>query len=483
MTDCPITGYFSKLDLSDLATALRNGNLTSVQITQASLACIEKLNPIVNAFCCLNHEIALKQAAEADRLFRQGHDLSPLQGIPIAIKDNIDTQDMITSMGSACFREYQPHTDADCVKRLKQLGAVIIGKTNTHEFAYGPTGDCSVHAATKNPWDLNKISGGSSSGSAVAVATGMVPCAIGTDTGGSIRIPAALTGVVGFKPSYATLSTQGVYPLSQSLDHLGLLAKNPLDISLLMHALDSNSSQNRNDDASAHRNVNTRQTSNQTTQLSTRVQSGHPRMVWLELDEGTLGFDVKMYKHIQDTAMRILNNQMSSLNKQHKVSLNERFEHLISSFSHIQNAEAYALHQPQLMRSAHLYQTEVLERLNQAQYSTGWQYVQAIRQQNQLKEAFDHIFNDFDFLLMPTVAITTPDLYQRYIYVDQRQINVRAALLSLTSPWNVLGFPVCSLPLGLYQGMPIGLQIIAPLNTDLDLLSFLKHFFRHDKLR
>ncbi|MCK1782851.1 amidase, partial [Pseudomonas sp. TNT11] len=162
-------GYFFAQSVTDLAQRLRAGSLTSVELTQAALDSIKRLNPILNAFVCVDASVALAQASKADELFEQGLDLGPLQGIPVAVKDNIDTFDYVTTYGSAHFAGFKPEHDAVCVKRLREAGAVIVGKTLTHEFAYGPTGDRSLQGAARNPWNANCITGGSSAGSAAAV--------------------------------------------------------------------------------------------------------------------------------------------------------------------------------------------------------------------------------------------------------------------------------------------------------------------------
>ena len=230
-------GYFCGQSIITLAARLRAGSVTSVELTQAALDSIERLNPRLNAFVQVDACVALAQARKADALLAQGLDLGPLHGMPVAVKDNIDTFDYITTYGSAHFEGFQPDRDALCVHRVREAGAVIIGKTLTHEFAYGPTGDRSLQGAARNPWDARCITGGSSAGSAAAVASGMVPLALGTDTGGSIRIPAALCGTVGFKPSFASVPLDGVFPLASSLDHVGPIANHVEDARLLFEVL------------------------------------------------------------------------------------------------------------------------------------------------------------------------------------------------------------------------------------------------------
>lgn len=449
MQKCPIHGFFSDQNIMRLAEQLRNGKLTSIQITLASLETIQQFNSQVNAFCFVDRDFAIKQAEHADNLFAQGIDHGLLQGIPIAIKDNIKTANMPTTMGSAFYKDYIPTENADCVELLKQAGAIIIGKTNTHEFAYGPTGDCSFFGATKNPWNTKKISGGSSCGSAVAVATGMVPIAIGTDTGGSIRIPASLTGIIGFKPSYRSFSTLGVFPLSQTLDHLGILAKNVEDIKIVFDILKNPS-------------LNTQ---------STNDQEVKPKAAWIAIEQITHQFDSSHYQNIKEKAFELFGHHLENI----AIDLSSIFSEISNCFTAIQNAEAYRIHQKNIETNPELFQTEVLERLYNAKHTSGWAYLEAMSLREKFQFTLSEVFQRYEFLIMPTIAIPTTDLDQRYIYCDNHQINVRNALLSLTSPWNVLGFPACNIPIMLSNdNMPLGLQIVANNNDDAKLIEFMQ---------
>ncbi len=230
-------GFFQGKTVAELSRQVRNQEVRCVQLTQAALDAIHQQNPAINAFVSLNVAEALHTAQLLDREIDEGQYRGPLHGIPIAIKDNIDTRGMPTTYGSHLFQNHWPTTDARCVALLRAAGAVVVGKTLTSEFALGPTGEFSFQGPSHNPHDLNRVTGGSSAGSAAAVAGGMVPIAIGTDTAGSIRIPASFCGVVGFKPSYGRISLEGVYPVSATLDHVGPLAQCVEDIAILLEVL------------------------------------------------------------------------------------------------------------------------------------------------------------------------------------------------------------------------------------------------------
>lgn len=444
MLTCPVKGYFSELDIEQIAEMLRSKKITAKELTLQSLNSINQ-HKVLNAFCYIDDEYAIQQAEYADELFNQDIDLSPLQGIPIAIKDNIETAQLVTSMGSNFFKNYIPEVDAECVQKLKVLGAVIIGKTNTHEFAYGPTGDISARGATKNPWDLTKISGGSSCGSAVAVAAGLVPIAIGTDTGGSIRIPASLTGVTGFKPTYQQFSMRGVFPLSKSLDHLGILAKSAQEINLVFSLLKKENHQ----------------------VASSTLARKSPRLGWVNIDNFTENYDDPLYQKLKHQVFSLWNNQIEEIS-----SSLTTFKDIHHYFYAIQNSEAYAIHHDQVEHSPALFQKDVLERLLQAKETKGWEYVRALDFQKKYQEEIVKIFDQYDYLLMPTLPIQATDLYQKDLCLNGTFINIKSALLSLTNIWNFLGNPVLNVTLCYENKIPIGIQIIAAKNRDHQLLAF-----------
>ncbi|HEU4796568.1 MAG TPA: amidase, partial [Pyrinomonadaceae bacterium] len=219
----------NELSIAEASDLLRRKEISPVDLTNDCLARIDQLNPTINAFITVLHESALAQAHAAEDEIRAGQWRGPLHGIPIGLKDIIDTAGVKTTCGSALFAQRVPAHDAEVVRRLKDAGAVLIGKQNMQEFAWGGTSTSSYFGPVRNPWDPERIAGGSSGGSAAAVASGMCFAAIGTDTGGSVRQPAAFCGIVGLKPTFGLVNMRGVFPLSPSLDHLGPLCRNVAD--------------------------------------------------------------------------------------------------------------------------------------------------------------------------------------------------------------------------------------------------------------
>jgi aspartyl-tRNA(Asn)/glutamyl-tRNA(Gln) amidotransferase subunit A len=227
----------TELSIAEAADLLRRKQISPVDLTKSCLSRIEQLNPTLNAFITVMHDSALAEAHKAEDEINAGNWHGPLHGIPIGLKDLIDTAGVKTTCGSALFADRIPTEDAEVVRRLKSAGAVLIGKQNMQEFAYGGTSTSSHFGPVRNPWDINRVAGGSSGGSAAAVASGMCFGAIGTDTGGSIREPAAFCGIVGLKATYGRVSARGVFPLSPSLDHVGPLCRNVIDTALLLQAI------------------------------------------------------------------------------------------------------------------------------------------------------------------------------------------------------------------------------------------------------
>jgi aspartyl-tRNA(Asn)/glutamyl-tRNA(Gln) amidotransferase subunit A len=232
----PGAGFFAAHTAAGLAADLRAGRLTPADLVDHAFADAARLGSL-NAFVTLDEPGARAAARRAAEELAAGVDRGPLHGIPVAVKDLVDTAGLRTTMGSRHFADHVPELDAECVRLLREAGAVVVGKTVTHEFAYGPTGDRSAHGPARNPYRPSAMSGGSSAGSAVAVAAGIVPLAVGTDTGGSVRIPAACCGVTGLRPTYGAVAVDGVFPLSPTLDAVGPIARTVDDCRLMWHAL------------------------------------------------------------------------------------------------------------------------------------------------------------------------------------------------------------------------------------------------------
>ena len=421
-----LNGYFCDHDIDTIGRDLRGGRITSVELVQHSLAAIERLNPILNAFTTVHADAATAAARDADADLARGHDRGPLHGIPVSVKDIVDVAGEVTTSGSAAYLTRRADSDAECVRRLRAAGAVIVGKNVLHEFAYGATGDRSVHGPSRNPRDPNKISGGSSGGSAVAVAAGMVPLAVGTDTAGSVRVPAALCGIVGFKPAFGAISTAGVHALAASLDHVGVFARTTADAAhgyaiLAAHRLDDH--------------------------------SAPARIGWI--DPTRIGpTDPAVIAAVRDALTR------SGITVDDAMELPSVVGEVFSVLSTVQSSEAYGQHADNLIRHRDTIDTEVIARLERGRDTPAWQYADAGRRREALRAAATELFQRFDVLAMPTAPTVATDIDQRAHVIDGQTVEVRSALLSLTCPWNLTGHPALTVPAGFVSGLPVGLQLV-----------------------
>ena len=425
----------------ELSLRLRRKEISPAELTRACLDRIEKLNPTLNAFITVTDESALAEARAAEIEIARGEWRGPLHGIPIAIKDLIDTAGTGTTAASAVFERRVPTEDAEVVKRLRRAGAVILGKNNLHEFAYGGSSLVSFFGDVHNPLNTAHIAGGSSGGSAAAVAAGLCYAAIGTDTAGSIREPAALCGCVGIKPTYGRVSARGVIPLAWSLDHVGPLAATVGDAAAVLQAiagydpLDVGSA-----DVPASDYVSALREGTKT------LRVGIPRAHFYDdLDDEIRAAMEKALAVIATLVGEVREMQIE-----------------VSSDRTVQAAESFAYHADNVARVPELYQPETLRRIRSGEKISAAEYILRRRELDLERRRARNIFAKVDVLVTPTTPIAAPAIAD--LKKDPAALRpAELILLRNTRPFNVCGLPAISVPCGFTKsGLPIGLQIAGP---------------------
>ena len=432
------------MTLLEAAAALRAREVSSVELTTAALERIERLNPGTNAMQTVMAESARERARQADTELARGDDRGPLHGIPVALKDLFYTKGVRTTGGSKLFANHVPDHDAAVVERLAAGGAVLMGKTGMHELAYGITSSNPHFGAVRNPWDRDRIPGGSSGGSGASVATGMVFMAMGSDTGGSIRIPASYCGTVGLKPTFGRVSRFGTMPLGYSLDHMGPLARSVRDAAATLNAI---AGYDPRDDASSRRSVPDYVPEPEPSIRGLRI--GLPENFYFD----RLDPDV-------DTAVRGAFRTAESLGAQ-VVPLRVPDIAAINTVARlILLAEASAVLEPHLARRDQI-GADVLALLDQGRLVPATDYVNAQRLRRRMQREFSALWRRVDCLFTPTTPITAPRIGETSAVIAGETEDVRLASTRLVRGVNVLGLPAVSIPCGADRfGLPIGLQII-----------------------
>ncbi len=428
--------------LHRIATAISTGAVPVRKVVDAALDRIRARERTLNAFTTVLDAEAAAQADTAAREIASGRYRGPLHGVPVSVKDLIDVAGIPTTAASRVPAGPPPAADAAAVGRLRAAGAILIGKCNLHEFAFGTTGEDSAFGPTLHPLDPGRSPGGSSSGSAVSVAAGMAWTSIGTDTGGSIRIPAAACGLVGLKPTFGEVSCDGVVPLAPSLDHVGPLARCVADARLVLHALRPPAP------------VRPAACDPVTRRL------GCPRPFFLdELDPAVRETFDRAMERLRDAGWDLRDTPIRHAEDTPAVCL------------HLVLAEAAAAHAHGLEHHAGSYSTDVRLRLELGRYVLGEDYVRAQRGRAVLAAAVDAALTGCDALVLPALALPAPRLGADAVEIDGRSAPLRPLMLRLTQLFNATGHPAISIPCGLTcGGLPCGLQLVGLRNRTDHLL-------------
>ena len=430
----------TKLSIREAGELVRRKAISPVELTRACLLRIEQLNPALNAFITVTAEQAMAQAREAEAEVRRGRWRGPLHGIPVGLKDNIDTAGVRTTLASAIFKDRVPSADAEVVRRLKSAGAVLLGKQNLHEVAFGTTAAVSYFGPVHNPWQPDRIAGGSSGGSAAAVAAGLCFGAVGTDAGGSIRVPSGYCGIVGLKPTYGLVGMRGAGEEGWwSMNHVGPMCRSVADAALLLSAM---AGYDPRDSTSIEAPI-----PDYTAALRAKVsalQLAAPREVFYD----------KLDPEIEAAMSKALGVLRSLTAGLREVSLQPISGTIAAD---IVLAENYAFHAPYFAKTPQLYHASISRNLRQGSEVTTAAYIQARRELDGARRAIGAIFSTVDLLVTPTTAVLPPTIEEAV------RLGIELELIRNTAPFNTYGLPTISIPCGFTSsGLPVGMQISGP---------------------
>lgn len=438
------------LTISELAPLLRSHKVSPVEVTEAMLKRISALDGRFKSFIAVTADIALEAARTAEAEITRGNYRGPLHGVPIGLKDLFDLAGVPNTFGSKILRDNVPSTDATVVQRLKRAGAVILGKQNLHEFAFGVTSENPHYGSVANPWNGEHVAGGSSGGTAVAVAAGLCYAGLGSDTGGSIRIPASFCGIAGIKPTYSLVSRAGALPLSWSLDHIGPLARSVADCALMLQAIAGSDPRDPS------------------TAPAQSLDLGE------NLDDGVQGlrlgvpsnyyFDV-IDPHVAE-AVRAAIQLLQELGAEIVEVALPHLSHAQATGNAIMSSEAASWHGDWLATRAADYGPDVLLRLRAGTVMLATDYLKAQKMRTLIQQDFAAAFERVDAIVSPTLPIVAPPIGRTLDALPGSSLVPRAITGRLTVPANLTGMPAASVPCGFVDGLPAGLQIMGPAFAD-----------------
>ena len=454
-------GYSSIITLSK---AIKDRNIKATTLIKYYLSAIEKYNPELNSFITILKDQSLQEAEKVETELNNGIYHGVLHGIPFSVKDIIAVKDVRLTAGSKILSDHISKSDSTIIKQMKKAGSILIGTNNLNEFAAGITGKNVFYGDTKNPLSLNRIAGGSSGGSAVAVAAGLIPFSLGTDTGGSIRVPASLCGIFGFKPTFNSISTNGVYKLSPSLDHIGIMAKNLKDISIVFTTIRRQERKFPN-----YINKFEKQELSLTSLKSVLLKNqqsiviGMPNHYFLDYLESSIKsrFDRFIYFLQSDKCIFVDNVNINSYG-------------FFRSWQVVRLFETYNVHKNIMKKKIGYYGPELRNQLLKGAKIKLKDYYEALTTIKKIQKQFLSLYAKIDFMVLPTTIISAPLLSECKVQIQDKFFSVRNALLRNTFVFNSIGFPALTIPFGYSfpSNMPIGIQIVAKPYDDYRLLMF-----------
>jgi aspartyl-tRNA(Asn)/glutamyl-tRNA(Gln) amidotransferase subunit A len=441
------------MSLADLGSQIRAKQVSPVEVTEQSIARIEQLNPRLNAFWTVTADLARKQARAAETAITKGDYRGPLHGVPIGLKDLIYTRGIRTTFGSKIARDFMPDADAAIVERLQEAGAVLVGKTALHEFAYGITNDNPHFGPTRNPWNPACVSGGSSGGSGVAVATGMCYAALGTDTGGSIRIPASFCGIAGLKPTLGRVSLRNIQPLGYTLDHCGPMARTVVDVGLVYQVIAGYDAEDEFSVDHPLGEIGLRKS-------LTGVRIGVPENFFFD----DLQPDV-------DRAVRRAVEVLRGLGAETiPVSL-PFIPQMVEVARDLLLVEAYAVHAANFRDRPDDLGEDLKVLFRKGRELAAEFYVETQRRRHRLRREMERVFDQVNVVVTPATPLTAFPIGNTRVILDGKEYDARVASTRFTREFNASGHPCLAIPCGAdSQDLPIGLQIVGRLWDEASVL-------------
>ena len=436
----------TSLSALTLGQMIRDLEVSPVEVIKACLERIETLDKRINSFSRVFGEAAIRDARTAQDEITRGHWRGPLHGVPFAAKDLFDTAGAPATAGSKIWKAYVPAADATVIKKLREAGAILMGKLSMHEFAFGITSRNPHYGPTLNPWDLKRMCGGSSSGSAAALAAGFVPLALGTDTGGSIRIPSSLCGTVGLKPTYGLVSRKGVLPLAWSLDHVGPMARHVEDIALGLQMI---AGYDPNDNASAN------------SQSEDYLASLEGDMNGMRIGLPTSFFYEDLRKDVREAVLKGVKGMETLGASVREIEIPGIIEADLAAFT-VLFSEAATCLEPHARKRPHDVGDAVMAGIRLGMTIPASRYIHALRIRTQLIEVLAEVFSQVDLLVVPGTTVDAPPIESEEVAIGpDRILNVRSALTRFTRYFNLAGNPVLCVPCGFSnQRLPVGMQVI-----------------------
>lgn len=453
----------NRLTIVELSKRIKDGNIKPTELVDYCLKAIKNLNPKLNSFITVLNERSMQEAEKLEKELTRGIYRGALHGIPFSVKDIIAVNNVTLTAGSKIFLNHKSKADSTIIKHMKKAGSILIGTNNLNEFAAGITGKNTIFGNSKNPYSLDRISGGSSGGSAVAVAAGLVPFALGTDTGGSIRVPSSLCGIFGFKPTFASINNNGVYKLSPSLDHIGIMGRSSIDLSLVFSII-----RKKREKLNVYINEFERQKSllnlkKILLEKKITITIGIPKDYFLDYMENGVENTFNNFINILKS-----NKSLSFIN----VEIDA--EHFFRSWLLVRLFESYIIHKKETKKNFSSYGPELRDQLLEGAKIKFKDYSDALSTIKKIKKQFLYLYSKFDFMVLPTTIISAPLLSECTVHIKDKLFSVRESLLRNTYVFNSIGFPALTIPFGFSfpSNMPIGIQIIAKPYNDYKLLMF-----------